>query len=151
MSTPCDFQGVKHVLGIQVLHSEALFNITLKIPMVEETTTQSLDDKKQAQRKVLKKLFQLADYCRVQVQNPDPKTKTGREITQLRVGVPSVLLEAFDRRSELRKRPVAAAANGHCGGCGIRMPGAEWHELAGKCGLTVCDYCGVILYAGAKQ
>lgn len=115
--------------------------------MIENTNEPSLDEIKYERRVVLEKLRQLSQCCRIQVRQNKRSPKKDPQIEMLRSGVPEDLLAAFDRRCEVRRAPVAKARNGHCGSCGIRLPGAEWKGLVARNDFTVCEYCGVILHA----
>lgn len=115
--------------------------------MAEMTNEPSLDEMKQERRAVLEKLLKLSQFCRIKVQQKENTQRGDPQIKMLRSGVPEDLLAALDRRSEARRAPVAKAQNGHCGSCGIRLPGAEWKDLVARNDLTVCQYCGVILHA----
>lgn len=115
--------------------------------MTEVTNQPSLEEMKKERRLILEKLLQLSQFCRIQARQKKGTKGKEPQITALRSGVPENLLAAFDQRSAARRPPVAKARNGHCGACGIRLPGAEWKDLVSRNELVVCEYCGVVLHA----
>lgn len=63
-------------------------------------------------------------------------------------GVPGNWLTYYDRIATRRKDHVLVPVeNGTCGGCHMQMPPSTVHSARQREHMTVCDYCGRLLYS----
>ncbi len=69
-----------------------------------------------------------------------------QQIEALRTELPESLLNRFDRSIARGRKPVAAAHNGVCGECHLKLPVGVVAALAFGEGIQHCGNCGRFLY-----
>jgi predicted nucleic acid-binding Zn-ribbon protein len=73
------------------------------------------------------------------------------QLNELRAKVAKPILDHFDRLIAQGKTGVAAARNGVCCGCHLRLSSGTAARLAVVDDIHVCDNCGRYLYMAAPE
>jgi predicted nucleic acid-binding Zn-ribbon protein len=69
-----------------------------------------------------------------------------QETTAIRALIPTAILGHHDRMRARGKKSVAAARNGVCGACHLKLPISHAISLNPEQDIEVCDNCGVFLF-----
>jgi uncharacterized protein len=68
------------------------------------------------------------------------------ERSGLRTGVPSDLLDLYDRVLKARKTALAEAREQRCTACFVLLRPQKWNEIKAETEVMTCDSCGRILF-----
>jgi predicted nucleic acid-binding Zn-ribbon protein len=72
--------------------------------------------------------------------------KVGRQIAEVRVGVPLPILAHYDRLRQHGKKGIAAVRGQICTGCHMQVPRATVVYLMQGTDIQLCGNCGAYLY-----